>query len=107
MCGGETADIGDIVRTLVVDASVFTSMKRENVIDAANIQTNDVIIGLASYGKASYEEEYNSGIGSNGLTLARHGTIQHKYYTKYPECFNHIIDEKLLFFGNCSLSLQM
>jgi len=104
MCGGETADIGDLVKTLVIDASVFTSMKRENVINAANIQTDDVIIGLASYGKASYEEEYNSGIGSNGLTLARHGTIHHEYYNKYPECFNKDIDEKLLFFGNYRLT---
>lgn len=104
MCGGETADIGDLVKTLVIDASVFTSMKRENIINAANIQTDDVIIGLASYGKASYEEEYNSGIGSNGLTLARHGTIHHEYYNKYPECFNKDIDEKLLFFGNYRLT---
>ncbi|MFX0072291.1 MAG: AIR synthase related protein [Candidatus Hermodarchaeota archaeon] len=104
MCGGETADVGDIVKTLVIDASVFTSMKRENVINAANIRTDDVIIGLASYGKASYEEEYNSGIGSNGLTLARHGTIHHEYYKKYPECFNKNIDEKLLFFGNYRLT---
>ena len=104
MCGGETADIGDIVKTLVIDASVFTSMKRENIINAANIQTDDVIIGLASYGKASYEEEYNSGIGSNGLTLARHGTIKHEYYNKYPECFNKVIDGKLVFFGNYGLT---
>ena len=104
MCGGETADIGDLVKTLVVDASAFTIMKREKVINAANIQTDDVIVGLASYGKASYEEEYNSGIGSNGLTLARHGTIKHEYFNKYPECFNENIDEKLLFFGNYSLT---
>jgi phosphoribosylformylglycinamidine cyclo-ligase len=104
MCGGETADIGDLVKTLVVDASTFTAMKRENVINAENIQTDDVIIGLASYGKASYEEEYNSGIGSNGLTLARHGTITHEYFDKYPECFNENIDEKLLFFGNYRLT---
>ncbi len=104
MCGGETADIGDLVKTLVVDASAFTAMKRENVINVENIQTDDVIIGLASYGKASYEEEYNSGIGSNGLTLARHGTIKHEYFNKYPECFNENIDEKLLFFGNYRLT---
>lgn len=104
MCGGETADIGDLVKTLVIDASAFTSMKRENVINAANIQTDNVIIGLASYGKASYEEEYNSGIGSNGLTLARHGVIQHEYFNKYPECFNKDIDEKLVFFGNYRLT---
>jgi phosphoribosylformylglycinamidine cyclo-ligase len=78
MCGGETADIGDIVKTLVVDATAFTTMNREDVIDARNIKNNDVIIGLVSYGKASYEDEYNSGIGSNGLTLARHGLLLQK-----------------------------
>jgi len=103
-CGGETADVGDIVKTLLVDASVFTSIKRDNVIDASNIQKDDVIIGLASYGKASYEEEYNSGIGSNGLTLARHGVLSHDYYNKYPECFDSKIDEKMIFFGNFLLT---
>jgi phosphoribosylformylglycinamidine cyclo-ligase len=99
MCGGETADIGDIVKTLIVDASAFTTMKKEDVIDASNIETDDVIIGLASYGKASYEDEYNTGIGSNGLTLARHGLISHEYYKKYPECYDQNIDEKYVFFG--------
>lgn len=104
MCGGETEDIGDLVKTLVIDASGFTSMKRENIIDTSNIRTNDVIIGLASYGKASYEDEYNSGIGSNGLTLARHGILQHEYYSRYPECFNKEIDEKFIFFGKYNLN---
>ncbi|MFX0038630.1 MAG: AIR synthase related protein [Promethearchaeota archaeon] len=104
MCGGETADIGDIVKTLVVDASAFTTMKRENIIDASNIKTDDVIIGLASYGKASYEDEYNSGIGSNGLTLARHGLLSHSYYKKYPECYDKNLDEKLVFFGKYKLT---
>lgn len=103
-CGGETADVGDIVKTLLVDASVFTSIKRDNVIDASNIQKDDVIIGLASYGKTSYEEEYNSGIGSNGLTLARHGVLSHDYYKKYPECYDSNIDEKMIFFGNYLLT---
>ncbi|MFW9867799.1 MAG: AIR synthase related protein, partial [Candidatus Thorarchaeota archaeon] len=71
MSGGETADVGDVVKTVLLDASVFTSMKKDDVINALNIKNNDVIVGLASYGKASYEKEYNSGIGSNGLTLAR------------------------------------
>jgi len=99
MCGGETADLGDIVKTLTLDASIFTTMKKGQVIDATNIKNNDVILGLASFGKASYEEEYNSGIGSNGLTLARHGTLSHEYYKKYPEAFDQNSDEKYVFFG--------
>jgi len=104
MCGGETADVGDLVKTLIVDASAFTVMKRKDVIDNNNIKNNDVIVGLASYGKASYEDEYNSGIGSNGLTLARHGTLSHDYYEKYPECYDQNIDEKFLFFGQNKLT---
>ena len=104
MCGGETADIGDIVKTLVVDASAFTTMKKEDVIDASNIKSNDVIVGLASYGRASYEDEYNSGIGSNGLTLARHGILSHIYYAKYPECYDRGLDEKFVFFGKYKLT---
>ena len=83
LCGGETADVGDIVKTILVDASMFTTMKREDVINSSNIQAGDVIVGLASNGKAIYEDEYNSGIGSNGLTLARHGVLAHEYYKKY------------------------
>ncbi len=104
VCGGETADVGDLVKTLILDASVFTSMKREEVIDANNIKSNDVIVGLASFGKASYEDVYNSGIGSNGLTLARHGTLSHKYYKKYPECYDQNLEEKLIFFGKHQLT---
>ncbi|MFX0134261.1 MAG: AIR synthase related protein, partial [Candidatus Hodarchaeota archaeon] len=104
MCGGETADIGDLVKTLVVDASAFTTMKKKDVIDASNIKPDDVIIGLASYGKATYEDEYNSGIGSNGLTLARHGVLSHQYYEKYPECYDQNLDEKYIFFGRYKLT---
>jgi phosphoribosylformylglycinamidine cyclo-ligase len=104
MCGGETADIGDIVKTLVVDASAFTTMRREDVIDANNIKNDDIIIGLASYGKASYEDQYNSGIGSNGLTLARHGMLSHEYYAKYPECYDQNLNEKVVFFGKYKLT---
>lgn len=99
LCGGETADVGDIVKTLLVDASIFTSMRKEDVIDASNIKKGDVIIGLASFGKATYEEEFNTGIGSNGLTLARHGVLNHEYYKKYPECYDQQINENLIFFG--------
>ncbi len=99
VCGGETADVGDIVKTLLVDASIFTTMKREDVIDASNIKPGDVIIGLASDGQTTYEEQYNSGIGSNGLTLARHGVLSDQYIKKYPECFNNAIEKKYIFFG--------
>ncbi len=104
MCGGETADVGDIVKTVMVDASVFTNMKRSDVIDVKNIKSNDVIVGIASFGKALYEDEYNSGIGSNGLTLARHGTLSHEYFEKYPECYDQNLDEKLVFFGKYKLT---
>ncbi|MHA2475117.1 MAG: hypothetical protein ACXAES_17985, partial [Promethearchaeota archaeon] len=104
MCGGETADVGDVVKTILLDASVFTCMRKDEVINTVNIQSDDVIVGLASDGKASYEDEYNSGIGSNGLTLARHGVLSHEYYTKYPECYDQNIAEELLFFGKFKLT---
>jgi len=104
MCGGETADVGDIVKTLLVDASVFTSMKRENIINAENIKAGDVIVGFASDGQASYEDEFNSGIGSNGLTLARHGVLSHAYYKKFTECYDQNLDEQFIFFGNYQLT---
>lgn len=104
MTGGETADVGDLVKTLIVDASAFTSMKRRDVINANDIKNDDVIVGLASFGKATYEDEYNSGIGSNGLTLARHGTLSHKYFHDYPECYDQNLDEELIFFGKYALT---
>ena len=104
MCGGETADIGDLVKTLVVDASAFTTMEKKNVVDTSNIRKDDVIVGLSSFGKTTYEEENNSGIGSNGLTLARHGTLSHEYYAKYPECFDEKIEERYVFFGKHKLT---
>ncbi|HRG78236.1 MAG TPA: phosphoribosylformylglycinamidine cyclo-ligase, partial [Cyclobacteriaceae bacterium] len=79
--GGETADVGDLVRTIIVDSTVTARMKRRDVIDNANIQAGDVIVGLASYGKATYEDEYNGGMGSNGLTSARHDVFAHEYAT--------------------------
>ncbi|MHA1282616.1 MAG: AIR synthase related protein [Promethearchaeota archaeon] len=103
LTGGETADVGDLVRTLVVDASLFTIMERKNIIDLSNIREKDIIIGLSSEGKASYEEEYNSGISSNGLTLARHGMLSHVYYKKYPECYDDNLNESLIFFGKYKL----
>ncbi|TFG20830.1 MAG: phosphoribosylformylglycinamidine cyclo-ligase [Promethearchaeota archaeon] len=103
LAGGETEDVGDICRTLEVGVSLFARMKRSQVIDASHVQKGDVIIGLASYGQASYEDVYNSGISSNGLTLARHGTLAHKYYAKYPECYDPGIDEALVFHGKHDL----
>jgi len=103
-CGGETEDLGDLVKTLSIFASIFTRMKKEDVIDANNISKSDIIIGLAGFGKASYEDEYNTGIGSNGLTLARHGTLSHDYYKKYPECYDQNTDKDLIFFGRYKLT---
>jgi phosphoribosylformylglycinamidine cyclo-ligase len=83
--GGETADVGDIVRTIIVDSTVTARMKRSKVIDNANIQAGDVIVGLASFGQATYEKSYNGGMGSNGLTSARHDVFGKYLATKYPE----------------------
>ena len=102
--GGETADVGDLVRTIIVDSTVTARMKRENVIDNANIKPGDVIVGLASFGQATYEKEYNGGMGSNGLTSARHDVF-HKYLaTKYPESFDAAVPEELVYSGNVKLT---
>lgn len=98
--GGETADLGDLVRTIVVDSTVVCRMKRENVIDNSRIQSGDVIVGLESFGKATYEHEYNGGMGSNGLTSARHDIFSHSYATKYPETFDGNVPEDLVYSGN-------
>lgn len=92
-CGGETADVGDLVRTITLNASMQARMKRSNVIEA-NIRPGNVIVGLSSYGQATYEDEYNSGMGSNGLTLGRHGVFSEKYRKEYPESYDPILDEK-------------
>ncbi len=102
--GGETADVGDLVRTIIVDSTVTARMKRADVIDNANIKPGDVIVGLASYGQASYEKEYNGGMGSNGLTSARHDVF-HKYLAKkYPESFDAAVPEELVYSGNIKLT---
>ena len=102
--GGETADVGDLVRTLIVDSTLITRMKRKDVITTNGVHEGDVIVGLSSFGKAKYENlDYNSGIGSNGLTLARHGLLNHKYYDKYPECYAPEIDKEFVFFGKYDL----
>jgi phosphoribosylformylglycinamidine cyclo-ligase len=102
--GGETADVGDLVRTIIVDSTVFCRMKRTDVIDNANIRPGDVIVGLASYGRSVYEHSYNGGMGSNGLTSARHDVLVHDYATKYPESFDGGIPAELTYSGKKSLT---
>jgi len=102
--GGETADVGDLVRTIIVDSTVTARMKRSEVIDNANIQVGDVIIGLSSYGKASYENEYNGGMGSNGLTSARHDVFAKYLAEKYPESYDNQIPHDLVYAGNMKLT---
>lgn len=101
--GGETADLGDLVRTVVVDSTVIGRMKRAEVISNDKIQGGNVIVGLASYGQANYETEYNGGMGSNGLTSARHDVFAKKYMTKYPECFDPSVPEDLIYSGSKDL----
>jgi phosphoribosylformylglycinamidine cyclo-ligase len=102
--GGETADLGDLVRTIIVDSTVFARMKRSRVINNANIVAGDVIVGLASSGQATYEDTYNGGMGSNGLTSARHDVLNHDYAQKYPESFDNGIPAELTYTGNKKLT---
>lgn len=102
--GGETADVGDLVRTIIVDSTVTARMERKNVIDNANIQAGDVIVGLASFGQASYEKEYNGGMGSNGLTSARHDVFGKYLAEKYPESFDGDIPADLVYSGSKKLT---
>ena len=99
--GGETADVGDLTRTIIVDSTVTCRMKRSDVIDNANICPGDVIVGLASFGQATYEKEYNGGMGSNGLTSARHDVFAKYYAEKYPESYDHAVPMELVYSGNC------
>lgn len=102
--GGETADVGDLVRTIIVDSTVTARMKRADVIDNANIKPGDVIVGLASYGQATYEKEYNGGMGSNGLTSARHDVFQKYLGEKYPESFDAAVPAELVYSGKMKLT---
>ena len=102
--GGETADVGDLVRTIIVDSTVTARMKRENVIDNARIQAGDVIVGLASFGQAHYEKEYNGGMGSNGLTSARHDVFSHELASKYPESYDAAVPTELVYSGQIGLT---
>lgn len=102
--GGETADVGDLVRTIIVDSTVTCRMKRSDVIDNGNIRGGDVIVGLSSSGQASYESKYNGGMGSNGLTSARHDVFAHELAKKYPESYDAAVPEELVYSGNKNLT---
>lgn len=102
--GGETADVGDLVRTIIVDSTVTARLKRKDVIDNANIQSGDVIVGLESFGQAVYEKEYNGGMGSNGLTSARHDVFSKYLAEKYPESYDAAVPEDLVYSGNKKLT---
>lgn len=101
--GGETADVGDLVRTIIVDSTVTCRMKRNDVINNANIQPGDVIVGLASFGQATYETSYNGGMGSNGLTSARHDVFAKYLAEKYPESYDHAVPDELVYSGHYHL----
>jgi phosphoribosylformylglycinamidine cyclo-ligase len=102
--GGETADVGDLVRTIIVDSTVTARIKRKDVIDNANIKEGDVIIGLESFGQASYEKEYNGGMGSNGLTSARHDVFDKYLAEKFPESYDAAVPEELVYSGKVKLT---
>ena len=105
--GGETADVGDLVRTIIVDSTVTARMKRSEVIDNARIKGGDVIVGLASYGQATYEERYNGGMGSNGLTSARHDIFNHEIARKYPESYDSALPDEVVYVGQRGLTEQV
>ena len=102
--GGETADVGDLVRTIIVDSTVVARMKKSDVISNKNIQPGDAIIGLSSFGKTSYEKQYNGGMGSNGLTSARHDVLGKNIAEKYPETYDHSINSSLVYSGSKELT---
>ncbi len=102
--GGETADVGDLVRTIIVDSTVTCRMRRSDVINNANIRPGDVIVGISSTGQATYEKEYNGGMGSNGLTSARHDVFVKYLAEKYPESYDHAVPEELVYSGTCRLT---
>jgi len=105
--GGETADVGDLVRTIIVDSTVVSRMPRDMVIDNANIAPGQVIVGLSSSGQSTYEKQFNGGMGSNGLTSARHDIFHKLLSQKYPESFNPEIDDSLIYSGSKSLTDQL
>ena len=104
MCGGETADVGDLVKTLIVDSTFFVRMKKSDVINCERIKPGDVIVGFSSFGKAVYEDKYNAGMGSNGLTAARHLLLRHEYAAKYPETYSSTIPDVQVYCGKYGFS---
>lgn len=107
LSGGETADVGDLVRTIIVDSTVVARIRRDQVIDNARIQPGDVIVGFASFGQATYETEYNSGMGSNGLTSARHDVFRKDLAAKYPESYDPEVPDNLVYSGKFGLTEQV
>ena len=103
LTGGETADVGDLVRTIIVDSTVIGRIKRSEVIDNSNIAEGNVIVGLSSFGQSTYEDQYNSGIGSNGLTSARHDVFNKILAEKYPESYDPMVPDELVYSGSISL----
>merc|ERR1712060_765639 len=103
LTGGETADVGDLVRTIIVDSTVAARIPRSCIIDNANIRDGDVIVGLSSYGQATYESDYNSGIGSNGLTAARHDTFEKSLASEFPESYDPMMPQDLVYTGSIGL----
>lgn len=104
LTGGETADVGDLVRTVIVDSTVIARMRRDQVIDNGNIKAGNVIVGLASFGQATYEDRYNGGMGSNGLTSARHDVFSHYYAEKYPMSYDHNLADEVVYVGSKKLT---
>lgn len=104
LTGGETADVGDLVRTVIVDSTVCARVRRSDIIDNSRIAAGDVIVGLASFGQAEYEDEYNGGTGSNGLTSARHDLFAHYLAEKYPESYDHAMPVSLVYSGSRMLT---
>ncbi len=102
--GGETADVGDLVKTIIVDSTVVCRLKKEDVIDNSNIKAGNVIVGLASFGKTNYEDQYNSGIGSNGLTSARHDVFDKYLKDKFPETYDNSLSDDLIYSGSKKLT---
>jgi phosphoribosylformylglycinamidine cyclo-ligase len=104
LSGGETADVGDLVQTVIVDSTVTARMRREEIITNEKISAGDVIVGLASFGKTKWEDDYNGGMGSNGLTSARHDVFSKIYAQKYPESYDNSLDPEVIYTGNCKLT---
>lgn len=104
LTGGETADVGDLVRTVIVDSTVIARMRRDQVIDNGNIKAGNVVVGLASYGQSTYESSYNGGMGSNGLTSARHDVFSHYYAEKYPMSYDHNLPQEVVYIGGKKLT---